>query len=284
MVMKLPFIKMQGAGNDYIYVNGFKFELTSPQEVAKVMSDRHFGVGADGLVLILPSEVADCRMRMFNADGSEGMMCGNAIRCVGKWAYEHGGIQKREMLIETLSGVKQLSLKVIEGHVQSVTVNMGEVSFDTAIIPIDTHYKQLIEFSLTIDGKEFQITGVSVGNPHAVIFMQGIELLPLEVLGPKFEHHSLFPQRINTEFVEVVSPKEINMRVWERGSGETLACGTGACAAVAAGVKSGRLMANEEVKVNLIGGTLYIEVDSNWRVTMRGNAVEVFEGVMEINN
>src|SRR3989344_2001484 len=240
----MKFTKMHGTGNDYIYINGFEEKVNNPPRLAIKLSDRHFGIGADGLILILPSKKADVRMQMFNVDGSEGAMCGNGIRCVAKYAYEHGLAKKEKMRVETKSGIRNLELNVKNGKVESVTVDMGEAEVGK-------------ETKLTIDGKTFNYIPVSVGNPHAVIFVDKItDELVLEV-GPKIEKHPNFPDRTNVEFIKVKNKKELYFSVWERGSGETMACGTGACAAVAAGVSKGVL--DNKVIVHLKGGDLQIE-------------------------
>lgn len=262
----MKFSKMQGIGNDYVYVNCFEETVEDPCETAKMVSDRHFGIGSDGLILIKPSDVADCQMDMYNLDGSRGAMCGNGIRCVGKYAYDHGIVDKPEIDVETPSGIKHLSMKVKDGKVELVTVDMGR--------PVPTSE---IGEPITVDGKEYRFTGVSMGNPHAVVFMDGIKDLEIEKIGPSFESHERFPDRTNTEFVEVVDRGHVNMRVWERGSGETLACGTGACATVVACILNG--LTDDEVRVTLLGGDLLIRWDREKdTVFMAGPAAEVFHG------
>lgn len=262
----MKFTKMQGIGNDYVYVNCFEETVEDPCETAKMVSDRHFGIGSDGLILIKPSDVADCQMDMYNLDGSRGAMCGNGIRCVGKYAYDHGIVDKPEIDVETPSGIKHLSMKVKDGKVELVTVDMGR--------PVPTSE---IGEPITVDGKEYRFTGVSMGNPHAVVFMDGIKDLEIEKIGPSFESHERFPDRTNTEFVEVVDRGHVNMRVWERGSGETLACGTGACATVVACILNG--LTDDEVRVTLLGGDLLIRWDREKdTVFMAGPATEVFHG------
>lgn len=277
---KIPFTKMHGAGNDYIYIDLFHEPLDfDPCDLAKKMSPRHFSVGGDGVVLILPSEAADAKMRMFNLDGSEGKMCGNAIRCVAKYLSDHALITKDVITVETLSGIKTLRLFREEGVVTGVSVDMGRASFDPAVIPVLHPGKEMVEESVTVLGKEYRMTAVSMGNPHAVIFLKGVSALDLERMGPTFETLPIFPERVNTEFAEVKDDHTIVMRVWERGSGETYACGTGACATVAAAVKTGRVKAGEEITVRLLGGDLIITVDQNYAVTMTGGATEVYQGV-----
>jgi diaminopimelate epimerase len=275
--MNIPFIKMHGAGNDYAFVDCFKHSAENPNELAVKISDRHFGVGADGLVLILPSKVADCRMRMFNADGSEGKMCGNAVRCVGKYFYENY-LQKNILKIETLSGIKTLEIFTENNLVKEVKVDMGKADFSAKNIPIAVKSDTYINSPLKIDGEILNITAVSMGNPHCVVFCENVDNVPLGTIGTKFEHHPIFPERVNTEFVQIIDNHTIKMRVWERGSGETLACGTGACASVAAGVKNGLLKPDIEICVCVKGGKLYITCTNDFQVFMKGNAVEVFRG------
>lgn len=277
-IMKLSFTKMHGAGNDYIYFNCFVQDVPHPQELAITLSDRHFGIGGDGIVLICPSEIADARMRMFNADGSEGKMCGNAIRCVGKYLFDSGMVQKDNLAIETLSGIKTLELTVKNGKVDSVTVDMGKAILSPGEIPVALEGEKIVARPLNVDGEEYSITCVSMGNPHCVVFVENPDLLKLEKLGPPFENHPTFPQRINTEFVQILDKNNIRMRVWERGSGETLACGTGACASVVACVLNGYCSIDEEVTVALRGGELRIRYMSDGTVFMTGGAARVFDG------
>lgn len=274
----MKFTKMHGIGNDYIYFNCFEENVENPEELAIRLSDRHFSVGGDGIVLIMPSEICDFRMRMFNADGSEGKMCGNATRCIGKYVYEKGLTEKTEFTLETLGGIKQLRLEVKDGEVVSVTVDMGRADFKAADIPVIAETDEVVEQPLTVNGVTHLITCVSMGNPHCVIFTEGIDALELEKIGPSYENHPMFPERINTEFVEYTSPSELKMRVWERGSGETLACGTGACATVSAAVKTGRCPSDEFIDVKLIGGTLKVMYKSDGTVIMKGPAAFAFEG------
>ena len=235
--MKIPFTKMQGIGNDYIYVNCMSGEYFDPAELSVKMSPRHMSVGADGLVLICSSDTADAKMRMFNADGSEGRMCGNAIRCVGKYLYENGIVDKINISVETLSGIKYLTLTVENGKVAYVSVDMGTASFVPCKIPVVSE-SELINAPITVPSGGYRFTAVTVGNPHAVIYADEIDSLDLYKIGPEFENNELFPERINTEFVKVITDTHLQMRVWERGSGETWACGTGACAVVAASVRT----------------------------------------------
>jgi diaminopimelate epimerase len=275
----MKFTKMHGTGNDYIYVNCFIEQIDNPEEMAQLWSDRHTGIGSDGLVLILPSETCDFRMRMFNADGSESEMCGNASRCIGKYVYDKGLTHKTTVTLETKAGVKTLKLfPGTTGKVEMVTVDMGEPRLQTGLIPVNTEYDELINRPLQFgENIKYNTTTVSMGNPHAVIFADKIHLLDLEATGPVIENSSFFPQRINTEFVEITSPDRIKMRVWERGSGETLACGTGACASVVAGVVNGKTA--RKVTVELKGGELQIEWNAlDNHVYLTGPASFVFEG------
>ena len=275
--MKIPFIKMHGAGNDYIFVDCFKNVVEQPEKLAVEISDRHFGVGSDGLVLILPSENNDCEMRIFNADGSEAKMCGNAIRCVGKYFFENH-LQKNILKINTLSGTKILEIFAENNIVSNVKVDMGKADFTAKNIPVIWKSDTCINQPFKIDNENYSITAVSVGNPHCVVFCKDVEQIPLGTLGTKFEHNVIFPERVNTEFIQIVDNKTIKMRVWECGSGETMACGTGACAAVAAAIKNGLLNFDTEICVQLKGGELFITCLSDYRVFMLGNAVEVFKG------
>lgn len=274
---KLKFTKMHGAGNDYIYMNGFVQEIENPSALAIRLSNRNFGIGSDGLVLILPSENSDFRMQMFNSDGSEAEMCGNASRCVGKYVYDNGLTTKKEIALETKAGVKYITLLEGDEKARKVTVDMGEPILDPVQIPVKVDKEPVLNFPLGIDGKIWEISCVSMGNPHAVVFTTGIKELDLPVIGPKFEKHPIFPRKTNTEFIEVVDRKTLNMRVWERGAGETLACGTGACAAAVAAILNG--YCDRKITIHLIGGDLEIEWDEqNNHVYMTGEAVTVFEG------
>ena len=277
---KIAFTKMHGAGNDYIYIDLFSSPLDfDPADVARKMSPRHFSVGGDGVVLILPSNVADAKMRMFNSDGSEGKMCGNAIRCVAKYLSDHGLTKKDVITVETLSGVKTLRLFKEGGKVARVSVEMGVADFTPAAIPVLFDKNQMVDEPVTVLNKTYRMTAVSMGNPHAVIFSEGVKDLDLAVMGPTFETLPIFPERVNTEFAEIIDDHTLLMRVWERGSGETFACGTGASATVAAAVKTGRVKAGEEITVRLIGGDLTIKVDADYAVMMTGGATEVYQGV-----
>lgn len=279
----MKFTKMHGIGNDYVYVNCFQETVQNPSETAKFVSDRHYGIGSDGLILIKPSSVADCEMDMYNLDGSRGSMCGNGIRCVAKYAYDYGIVKRPHLTIATKSGIKELDLTITDGKVSQVRVNMGTPILTAAEIPIRTSEKQFIRQPLTIDGREYAMTGVSMGNPHAVTYLDDIEHLDLEKLGPKFEFHPAFPDRINTEFVKVIDSHTLQMRVWERGSGETLACGTGACAVAVASVLNGYTDGSEPVTVKLLGGDLEIFWDRKKdTVFMTGPAVTVFDGEIQL--
>lgn len=274
----MKFSKMHGIGNDYIYVNCFEEKVSEPEKISVVLSDRHKGIGSDGLVLIMPSEIADFRMRIFNADGSEAMMCGNATRCIGKYVYDMGLTDKTEVTLETNSGIKYLKLFLSDGKVDMVTVDMGKAILVSRDIPVDSDLESFVSQPLEVGGKEYKVTCVSMGNPHAVIFTEGIDALELEKIGPLFENHKLFPNRINTEFVEVIDSHTLKMRVWERGSGETFACGTGTCATVVAAVLNGICPKDEEVLVHLRGGDLRIIWKNDGTVLMTGPAEYVFEG------
>lgn len=277
----MDFFKMQGCGNDYIYFDCFDTIIPNPDELSIRLSDRHFGIGGDGIVLILPSSLADARMRMFNADGSEGRMCGNAIRCVAKYLYESGRVKQDRMLVETLSGVKELRLTVMDESVSGVCVDMGRAEFSPSLIPMLLKEEQVVNHPLEVGGETYQITCVSMGNPHCVVFVDDPQKFPIEAVGPLFEHHTAFPDGVNTEFVRVDDEGTLTMRVWERGSGETLACGTGACACVAAAVANGYCQAGQEITVHLRGGDLLIMV-TNETVFMTGSAEFVFSGTVDI--
>ena len=273
----MKFTKMHGTGNDYVYVNCFEERVDHPSELAVSVSDRHFGVGGDGLILIKPSDVADFQMDMYNADGSRGMMCGNGIRCVGKYVYDHGMTDKREIRIETLAGIKELSLNVADGMVQSVRVNMGSPLLQPKDIPVLADGSQVIDEPIEILGSVYRMTCVGMGNPHAVVYVDDVDGLDLEKIGPHFEHHPLFPDRVNAEFVRCLDKNTLQMRVWERGSGETWACGTGACATVVASALNG--YTESRVTVRLRGGELEIDWDRERNcVYMTGPATTVFEG------
>ena len=278
----LTFSKMHGIGNDYIYINCFQEKVSDPEKLSVFLSDVRFGVGSDGLVLILPSDKADFRMRIFNADGSEAMMCGNATRCIGKYVYDMGMTTKTEISLETNYGIKYLTLYPgADGKIESVKVDMGKAILVPKEIPVDSPLDRFIAQPVTVDGTEYAMTCVSMGNPHAVVFLPEIDSLDLEKIGPSFEHHPLFPDRVNTEFVRVIDAHTLQMRVWERGSGETFACGTGTCATVVAAVLNGYCKKEEEILVHLRGGDLRIIYHEDDTVTMIGPATYVFEGKME---
>ena len=277
----MKFTKMQGLGNDYVYVNCLKEKIKNPPELAKKISDRHFGVGSDGLIMINPSDKADFEMEMYNADGSRGEMCGNGIRCVAKYVYDYGLTDKTSISVETLAGIKYLDLTVENGKVKLVKVDMGKPELKPSEIPVEASGDQVIDEPIMADGEEYRMTCVSMGNPHAVVFVDcDLQELPLEEIGPKFENHERFPRRVNTEFVRVIDRHTAQMRVWERGSGETLACGTGACAVAVACALNG--YTEDEVTVKLLGGDLKIKWDCERdTVFMTGPAEVVFDGEWE---
>jgi len=274
---------MQGIGNDYVYIDCTKEEVLREDEIAAFsikVSDRHFGIGSDGVILIKPSEVADFFMDMYNADGSRGKMCGNGIRCVARYVYDKGLTEKTDMTIETLSGIKKISVKVEDGKAVRATVNMGKPILETVRVPVLWNETNMINEPIAVGGRLFNITAVSMGNPHAVVYVKDIETLPLEQMGPMFEKHKLFPESVNTEFVQIIDRSHLRMRVWERGSGETMACGTGACATVVASVLNGFADRNSTVILN--GGELSITwKDDTDEVIMEGPAEIVFEGEIE---
>lgn len=277
----MKFTKMHGLGNDYIYVNCFTENADNPSEISKLVSDRHFGIGGDGLVLIMPSQSADFRMRMFNADGSESEMCGNAIRCVGKYVFDNGLTSSQIVRVETLAGIKVLDMSIKDGKVEFVRVDMGEPILVPARIPVRSDKELFISESVIVDRKEYKVTCVSMGNPHAVTYVEDVDSFPLGAVGPLMENHSLFPRKINAEFVQVIDRNTLKMRVWERGSGETLACGTGACAVLVASVLNG--ISERRCTIKLRGGDLLIEwnIEDN-HVYMTGPAVKVFDGEIHI--
>ena len=277
----MKFTKMHGLGNDYVYVNCFEEKIDNPPAVARFVSDRHFGIGSDGLIMINPSKTADFEMEMYNADGSRGEMCGNGIRCVAKYVYDYGLTDKTQISVETLGGIKYLDLTVEDGKVSLVKVDMGKPELEADLIPIISEREQVIDEPIEVDGKEYHMTGVSMGNPHAVIYVDDVQGLDLEKIGPKFENHERFPKRINTEFVHCIDRQTVEMRVWERGSGETLACGTGACAVAVSSILNN--LTDTQVTVKLLGGDLQIEWDREKdRVFMTGPATVVFDGVIDI--
>jgi len=277
----MDFTKMQGLGNDYIYVNCLNQPIENPSAVAKFVSDRHFGIGSDGLVLILPSDISDFRMRMFNSDGSEAEMCGNAVRCVGKFVYDNSLTSKTTISVETLAGIKILEMGVENNQVVKVKVDMGEPILEPKNIPVKSDMERFISQPVTIDGKVYNVTCVSMGNPHAVTYDDSVADFPLEAVGSKMEVHDLYPRKINAEFVEVIDRATLKMRVWERGAGETLACGTGACAVLVSSVVNG--LSERKATIKLLGGDLTIEWNENdGHVYMTGPAVKVFDGTIDI--
>lgn len=274
----MKFTKMQGIGNDYVYVNCLQETIENPSELAKKISDRHYGVGSDGLIMINPSDKADFEMEMYNADGSRGEMCGNGIRCVAKYVYDYGLTDKTSISVETLAGIKYLDLTVEDGKVVLVKVDMGKPMLRPEEVPVVSEKEEVIDEPITVDGQEYRMTCVSMGNPHAVVFIdQDVKEFPLETVGVKFENHERFPKRVNTEFVNVLDRHTAQMRVWERGSGETLACGTGACAVAVACALNG--LTEDEVTVKLLDGDLQIKWDREKNtVYMTGPAEVVFDG------
>ena len=277
----MKFTKMQGIGNDYVYVNCFEEKVENPGELAVRVSDRHFGIGSDGLILIKPSERADFCMEMYNADGSEGAMCGNGVRCVGKYVYDYGLTEQTSIQVETKSGIKYLDLTVEEGKVSQVRVNMGAPELSPSGIPVLADGDKVLDAPIMVDGREYRMTCVSMGNPHAVVYLNDVKNLEIEKIGPMFEMHPCFPDRVNTEFVRVVDGHTLEMRVWERGSGETLACGTGACAVAVASILNGHV--SGEVTVKLLGGDLKILWDEQENIVyMTGPAAVVFDGEIEV--
>lgn len=277
----ITFTKMHGAGNDYIYIDCTKSELANPQQLAIKLSDRHFGIGGDGLVLILPSSCADFRMRMFNADGSESEMCGNAVRCIAKFVYEKGLTTKEVINLETKAGIKVLHLEVIKGQVVSVCVDMGTPILDGLKIPVSINKDKIVGEPITVGDQVLTMTCVSMGNPHAVFFVNEITDELVLGLGPKLEKHPFFPKHTNVEFIKILNRGEIQMRVWERGTGETLACGTGACASVVACVLN--QLTDKTVKVKLLGGELNITWKNDGHIYKTGPAAIVFEGRLALS-
>lgn len=280
----MKFTKMQGLGNDYVYVNCIEKRIEHPSETARFVSDRHFGIGSDGLILICPSEKADFEMEMYNADGSRGEMCGNGIRCVAKYVYDYGLTNKKQISVETLGGIKHLELTVANGRVSLVEVDMGTPKLlpeEIPILPVTQGQKQIVNEPILVGGKEYRMTGVSMGNPHIVVYVEDVKSLQIEKVGPLFENHERFPNRINTEFARVTDRHTVEMRVWERGSGETLACGTGACAVAAASILNG--LTEDQVTVKLIGGDLRIRWDKeSGHIFMTGPAAVVYDGEIDL--
>ena len=268
---------MQATGDDYIIIDGRNGDIGCPESISIGICDRHFGIGADGLALIENSEIADAKMRVFNRDGSEGSMGGNCIRSVGKYLYDHGIVPKTDMTIETSSGIKELTLYTSNDKVTLADVNIGKASLEAAAVPVITDEKRLINAPITIGGKEYRVTCVSVGNPHCVVFCDSVDAVDLPTVGPQFENAPIFPERVNTEFVRVVNPNMLKIRVWERGSGETLACGTGACAAVVAAVENGFCKRSEDIVVKVRGGDLSVNYGDDG-IILTGDTKLVFEG------
>lgn len=275
---------MQGIGNDYVYVNCFEETVKDPAAVARYVSDRHFGIGSDGLILIKPSDIADCEMDMYNLDGSQGAMCGNGIRCVAKYVYDYGIVKKENISVSTKSGIKYLDLTVRDGKVALVRVNMGSPVLTASQIPVVSSTEEMINAPLKVNGETYYITAVSMGNPHAIVYMTDVDHLDIGEIGPYFENHMAFPDRVNTEFVEVLDDHTLKMRVWERGSGETLACGTGACAVAVASILNGHVDGEKPVTVKLLGGDLEIFWDRQENlVYMTGPAATVFDGEIDLS-
>ncbi|HRX14677.1 MAG TPA: diaminopimelate epimerase [Spirochaetota bacterium] len=274
----LKFVKIHGIGNDYIYIDGINSTINKLSDLSIKISDRHFGVGSDGLIALLPSQKADFRMRMFNADGSEAEMCGNGIRGLAKMIHDHGFSKKKQLTIETLAGIMELELTLKDNKVSMVTVDMGEPILEREKIPMIGEPGHVIEETIELeDSVKFELTAVSVGNPHAIIFVEDVDNFPIEKYGPLIEKHPLFPSRINVEFVKILSSNEAKQRTWERGSGETMACGTGATAVTVAGVLTGRL--DSQSTIHLLGGDLMIRWDKQTNhLFMTGPATEVFKG------
>lgn len=280
----MKFTKMQGIGNDYVYVNCFEETVKDPAAVARYVSDRHFGIGSDGLILIKPSDIADCEMDMYNLDGSQGAMCGNGIRCVAKYVYDYGIVKKENISVSTKSGIKYLDLTVRDGKVALVRVNMGSPVLTASQIPVVSSTEEMINAPLKVNGETYYITAVSMGNPHAIVYMTDVDHLDIGEIGPYFENHMAFPDRVNTEFVEVLDDHTLKMRVWERGSSETLACGTGACAVAVASILNGHVDGEKPVTVKLLGGDLEIFWDRQENlVYMTGPAATVFDGEIDLS-
>lgn len=277
----MDFIKMHGIGNDYVYVNDLDEKITNPEAVSLFVSDRHFGIGSDGLILIRPSNRADFMMQMYNADGSQGAMCGNGIRCFSKFVYDEGLTDKEILMVETKSGIKTIELKKEGNKITGARVAMGKPILNTKGIPMVWSGKECINEPLLVNGKTYQVTAVSMGNPHIVTFVKDTKEIEIEKIGPYFEHHELFPKQVNTEFIRIIDNETIEMRVWERGSGETLACGTGACAAVVAAHLNG--YTGRKVTVKLLGGDLFVEWnDETGVIYMSGSATTVYKGTIDL--
>ena len=279
--LTMKFTKMHGAGNDYIFIDCFDEKIENPAELSRMLSRRHFSIGADGIVLIKPSVIADCSMNIYNADGSEAQMCGNAIRCVAKYIFDNK--KKRDKIkIDTLSGVKVVEIHSRDGIAVGGTVNMGKPVFNGRQIPTRYGMSVVKDQILNIENKDYKITCIGMGNPHCIVFCDDVDILNLDKIGPDFENHEMFPQRINTEFIEVIDENNLKMRVWERGSGETLACGTGACAAAVASVVNGVCQKNMDIKIQARGGELSVKWHEDDNVYLSGEAVEVFQGEITI--
>ncbi|MGB3160987.1 MAG: diaminopimelate epimerase [Carnobacterium sp.] len=277
----MDFIKMHGIGNDYVYVNDLDEKITNPEAVSLFVSDRHFGIGSDGLILIRPSNRADFMMQMYNADGSQGAMCGNGIRCFSKFVHDEGLTDKETLTVETKSGIKTIELKKEGNKITGARVAMGKPILNTKEIPMVWSGKECINEPLLVNGKMYQVTAVSMGNPHVVTFVKDTKEIEIEKIGPYFEHHELFPKQVNTEFIRIIDNETIEMRVWERGSGETLACGTGACAAVVAAHLNGHT--GRKVTVKLLGGDLLVEWnDKTGVIYMSGSATTVYKGTIDL--
>ncbi|MGB8453442.1 MAG: diaminopimelate epimerase [Anaerocolumna sp.] len=278
----MKFTKMQGCGNDYVYVNCLEEKVDNPAETAIAVSDRHFGIGSDGLILIKPSDKADFTMDMYNADGSKSKMCGNGIRCVAKYVYDYGLTDKQNISIETGAGIKYLELKVQDKKVTEVTVDMGSPIMEAGLVPVISDNTEVIAMPIKIAGTDYEMTCVSMGNPHAIVYVEDTKAIDIEKIGPVFERHNMFPERTNTEFIHVLDRNTIDMRVWERGAGETLACGTGACASAYACILNG--YTEDMVTVKLLGGELKIRYDREKNtIFMTGPAVTVFDGEIDCN-
>ena len=278
---KITFTKMHGCANDYVYIDCFQNDIQNYAELAIYLSDRHTGIGGDGVIYICPSDVADARMRMYNLDGSEGMMCGNGIRCVAKYVYDSGIAKKDVLHIETKSGIKSCSIMTMNGKAYKITVDMGAAALRPEQVPVKLEGDMVVNKPVIIDGHEYYITCASMGNPHCAVFAPSIDKLDLNAMGPKFEYNPLFPERVNVEFIEVVDERTLKVRVWERGSGETMACGTGACAAVVAATLNGKCEKGEDIRVILKGGDLTVRYTDE-KVLMTGGAEKVFDGVVEV--
>ncbi len=279
----MKFTKMEGLGNDYIYINGFEEVVEDKETLAVKLSDRHFGIGGDGVIFINPSEIADFEMEMYNADGSRSEMCGNGIRCVAKYVYDRKMTDKKELTIESFGKIKFIELSVKSEKVEMVRVNMGAPELEASLIPVESNQLRVIDEEIQVGDTSYKMTCVSMGNPHAVVFMEDVKNLELEKIGPLFEHHCRFPKRTNTEFVKVLDRNTVEMRVWERGTGETLACGTGSCATAVASILNG--LTDNKVTVKLLGGDLFIEWDREInRIFMTGPAKTVFEGDIDLKN